>query len=637
MKKQTLLGLAVLATVPSVFATDLADPDQIKPLKEFSPPKPIAPNIAQGYMVENQFDRTDRSQYFSVANKVNEGVAPLKLSSVFYGSSFYNSIFSGFREANYYALFNINHTKANRYKDGQGNKVNFGYERFNQAAVLGWLPNDRTEFRLTFIHDDLDDDKQPEHQMDPVSTERYVVRLNGRFGQEDLSNTLSTELTYRHVKRHADNYSLRSVAGNNVYVLLHREVFDAAVKYDVDWSKFHNQIGVSYQHDDHDGDRYLHTAARDILNGYRFGNVHIDRYRVFDNLHYTFNEQHKLGLGLTYEYNRADVRKYNTNLPNPMIQGTQFANIQTLWKTYFGRNSSDGKIKQNALSAELKYEFTPTELQRYELSLGHLERVGDNMERFNSLASIVVRPNGTTMNQQPVSAIVDNPWVKPEEHNRIKFDFDLKNEFYKGYLNSMLDNGWNVGGSLVYDDVKNLIIFDRTRGQSGTIDSSGGIITRNVDAKLVIANLYANYNFLQNWAVGAKAFYNYGKNDTDDRPLYQIRPFELTANLDYRNYFQYGSYNLGTAVRYVAKQNKGDFDRTSGLGIDNRLAAKQFTVLDLYAGLNIQDKYAVRLGVNNVFNRQYAEFISGDHVLALTPNVVNASGRTYWLSLHASF
>jgi hypothetical protein len=57
----------------------------------------------------------------------------------------------------------------------------------------------------------------------------------------------------------------------------------------------------------------------------------------------------------------------------------------------------------------------------------------------------------------------------------------------------------------------------------------------------------------------------------------------------------------------------------------------------VYAGVNIKDKYGLRLGVNNVFNKKYAEHISGDHVLALSPSVVYAPGRTYWLSLHAAF
>lgn len=617
---------------PSLFA-DLANPDDIQPIKDFAPPKPIPPTQAQKYQIENQFDRTDRSQYFSVTDPINNGISPLKISSGFYGRSFYNSVLSGVREANYYAILNLNHSKANDYKDADGNKADWGYTRFNQAMVLGWLPNHWSEYRFTLIHDDIDDDKQPQHQMDPINTERLVTRFNARLGAEDLSNTLNTEFTYRKVKRHADNYTLRHNSPN-VYMLLDREIYDVSLKYDRDFGQIHNMVGLSYQQDTHNGNRYVHTPNKDFLNGYRFADIRVNRFRLFDELSYQFNAQHKVALGITYENNQAKIRKANERIPNPNNPMLSFANPNQLWNLYFGQ-SANNKIKQNTFSAEIKYDFTPTDLQQYSLSLGHIERIGNNPERFNSVAAVVVRLNNTMMNQNTMAAIIGNPWLKPEEHNRIKFDFDLKNEFYKGYLNSLIGNGWNIGGSLLYDNVKNLIIFDRVRKHS--VLTNGGVISRNVNATIYSAQLYGNYNFDQHWAFGLKAQYNYGQNRTDHRPLYQVHPFELTTNLDYKNYFKYGSYNLGIAMRYVAKQSRGDFDPRTGLGIDRYDAAKAFTIADLYAGINIKDKYGIRLGVNNLFNRQYAEFISGDHVMALTPNVVYAPGRTYWLSLHTSF
>ena len=243
--------------------------------------------------------------------------------------------------------------------------------------------------------------------------------------------------------------------------------------------------------------------------------------------------------------------------------------------------------------------------------------------------------NGALMNQNPAAAIAGNPLLKTEKHNRIKLTADSRNDYYNGYMNSLAGSGWNVGGTLVADKVKDLIIFDRARGQSGISSKGGGIITRNVDARLFTAQAYARYNFNPHWAAGIKATYNYGHNETDSRPLYQIRPFEAAVQADYKNYFAHGSYNIGAATRFVAKQTRGDFDTASGLGIDKREAAKGFTVADVSAGVNIKDKYGLRL--NNVFNKKYAEHISGDHVLALSPSVVYAPGRTYWLSLHAAF
>nr|WP_234401461.1 hypothetical protein [Campylobacter concisus] len=45
----------------------------------------------------------------------------------------------------------------------------------------------------------------------------------------------------------------------------------------------------------------------------------------------------------------------------------------------------------------------------------------------------------------------------------------------------------------------------------------------------------------------------------------------------------------------------------------------------------------MRFGVANLFDKDYAEFISGDHVAALDPVVVHAPGRTFFISFHSSF
>ncbi|MGN6956069.1 TonB-dependent receptor, partial [Neisseria sp. P0015.S004] len=79
-----------------------------------------------------------------------------------------------------------------------------------------------------------------------------------------------------------------------------------------------------------------------------------------------------------------------------------------------------------------------------------------------------------------------------------------RNDYYNGYMNSLAGAGWNVGGTLVADKVKDLIIFDRARGQSGTASKGSGIITRNVDARLFTAQAYARYNFNPHWAAGIK-------------------------------------------------------------------------------------------------------------------------------------
>lgn len=244
--------------------------------------------------------------------------------------------------------------------------------------------------------------------------------------------------------------------------------------------------------------------------------------------------------------------------------------------------------------------------------------------------------DGALINQTPVTVIADNPLLKTEKHNRTRLDADNCNDYHNGYMSSFAGAGRNVDDILVADKVEDLIIFNRAHGQGDTTPKGGGTITCNVDARLFTAQAYARYSFSPYWVAGIRATYNHGHNKADGRPLCQIRPFKAVVQADYRNYFAYGSCNIGITTRFVVKRTRGDLGAASDLSIDGREATEGFTVADLYAGVNIKDKYGLRLGVNNVLNKKYAEYIGDDHALALLPSVVYTSGRTRWLSLYAA-
>ena len=57
-----------LIVFSSLLLVNEANLDTIKPVKEFAPPPIITPNVAQSDFVENQFDRTQRSEYPFVTN-----------------------------------------------------------------------------------------------------------------------------------------------------------------------------------------------------------------------------------------------------------------------------------------------------------------------------------------------------------------------------------------------------------------------------------------------------------------------------------------------------------------------------------------------------------------------------------------
>ena len=397
------------------FAETLADPDEIQPVKTFSPPKPIAPTAAQGYFPENQFDRTDRSDHYFVTENIDQAFRPLKANSASTAKAFTTPLprkrvgqkctawltsitprptaiktATAIRPiGNTAVLIKLWYSASCRLKTRNTASPTYTTTSTTTASrsssTTHWIPNDTSP------------------------------KLNARWGNADLSNTVSAEAGIIKLKRHADNYSLRpNNTPQQVFVELDRKVYDFSLKHDADFGKFHNTAAVSYRNDSQNGERNAHTAMRDFLNGYRFADVHIDRWRIADTLSYKFNDQHKLGLGLSYEINEADVRKNTAQPAHPINRNLAFASSQQIWKTHYGYDF-DGKVRRHAFSGELKYDFTPSETQKYSVSLAHLERIGDNTERFNSLAAIVQnRMNGALMNQNPAAAIAGNPLLKTE-------------------------------------------------------------------------------------------------------------------------------------------------------------------------------------------------------------------------------
>lgn len=626
-------------------AQNLASPKQFGPLKKFGPPPIITPNVALGHYVENQFSHTKRGDYFTLTDSMDNSMNPIHFGGGYFDGSAYESALLKLREEKVYTLLNVHHTNANAYEDGNGDKIPFGYDRSGASAVLGVVMDSNNELKATFVYDGITDDKQPQHDMDAVETKRYIGKLNYRLGDADLSNTLNFEASYIDFHREADNFSIennyRKKSPMQMLMEVDRNILTLGATHDLDFNNFHNKIGISYTHDEHLGKRsgkQAGTKESFKLNGYRFPDVLVKEIGIFDDISYNFNDANKLTLALEYDYNKAEVRKIN-EVVGKTPQG--FAMTPgVLWGIHYDEKF-DGKVNRDALSAALKYDFIPFNTQSYSLEIASIERIPSNDERFVALnPPMMQQPNQTQqsqVNQMRGKGWISNPNLKTERRNRIKASFSLKDENYINYMESHFDNNaWQIGGSVVADFAQDFIILDRARGQKGIKNKSTNIITRNVDATLYSLNLHASYNFLEHFGAKINMYYNYGENREDNRALYQIAPLEATLNLDYNNYATFGKYSLGTALRAVANQSRGDFDINNGLGIDRKMGG--FALWDMYGSVTLNDVWGLHFGVNNILDKEYSEFISGSHVESVAPTqVINAPGRSFYIALHGSF
>ena len=247
--------------------------------------------------------------------------------------------------------------------------------------------------------------------------------------------------------------------------------------------------------------------------------------------------------------------------------------------------------KFNLNSGFLRWERDTDNGLKYYAGFGIAERSPDYWERLRAKKKII-HPE---QNRQIDAGII---WKHPNLHASV-----------------------SVFGS----DVKNFIILERQGTDLGV---------RNVKASRFGGEAEVKWTFAPNWGIGSSLAYTHGKNRTDGKPLAQTPPLEWNNTLAFDN----GKYSAGALWRVVAKQNRYSKGRGNIVGQDIG-ASSGFGVLSLNAGWKFSKYATLQAGIDNVFNKTYAEFVSkgGDPSAGTQTLRVNEPGRTAWLRLQAKF
>ena len=168
------------------------------------------------------------------------------------------------------------------------------------------------------------------------------------------------------------------------------------------------------------------------------------------------------------------------------------------------------------------------------------------------------------------------------------------------------------------------------------IDATGSpTVARNVDATLYGFEADSLYSLSPEWTTRATLAYLWGENDTDDTALPQIAPFEVTAGLGYDN----RTWSAGVLVRWVADQTRVDPKR-GGIAGQDVGETDGFTVTSINPGYRVNDKVRVTAGVDNLFDKTYAEHVSraGAAITEFeTTERVNEPGRLVWMKATVAF
>ena len=248
--------------------------------------------------------------------------------------------------------------------------------------------------------------------------------------------------------------------------------------------------------------------------------------------------------------------------------------------------------KFNLNSGFLRWERNTDNGLKYYAGFGIAERAPDYWERLRSEHKAI----RAEQNRQIDAGVI---WKRPNLHASV-----------------------SVFGS----NIKDFIMMERQGMMNFNV--------RNINASRFGGEAEVKWTFAPNWEVGTSLAYTHGKNRTDGKPLAQTPPLEWNNTLAFDN----GKFSAGALWRVVAKQNRYSKGQGNIVGQDIG-ASSGFGVLSLNAGWKFSKYATLQGGVDNVFNKTYAEFVSrgGDPSAGTQTMRVNEPGRTAWLRLQAKF
>lgn len=519
-----------------------------------------------------------------------------------------------------YARLNVSHNESDDYKDGAGNRVHSNFKRDSQMVQLGVTPTKNTTIAGTYERS-RGKAAYADRMMDGSKFDRDA--WNVRISQRNITPWLS-EIEARYgsseIDHVMDTYSLRPVGMMGKAAINPKRRTDTGnLKATFDWDNVNLQTGIDYMRDRHterSGDEkftekaYAPTQSFDQLGGFAEA-----------------------------AWQRNDAQKLIAGLRHDQVTGT-----------YETKADSDPlkKTKYPLTSGFFRFEQT-TGNTKYYAGLGIAQRAPDYWERKKS------ENLRKETNRQLDAGLI---WNSGNWHVSASVFAGKVDDFIIVETKPMMMHH-AAGSTTAHSHMahhhaghsgSHTPATPATGGPAGshapTAPAAGGhsghhhgadLSARNIDAIRLGGELEVKWQFAPNWSISSNLAYTYGKNRTDGKPLAQTPPLEWNNTLAFDN----GKFSAGALWKLVAKQNRYAKGQGNIIGQDIGASAG-FGVLSVNAGWKFNKYATLQAGVDNVFNKTYAEFVSRsggfvDPAAGIKTTRVNEPGRTAWLRLQAKF
>ncbi|MCG6962595.1 MAG: TonB-dependent receptor [Acidobacteria bacterium] len=488
------------------------------------------------------------------------------------------------------------------YRDGDGRTVRSAFKSRSAAVTGAWRPSSYSRLEASLESSRTDDALFAGAGMDAPEDASDIARLDFS-AQIGLTHQTGLEATVYgdRVDHLMDNYSLRPLtAPMAMRVPASSDSTGARLRLDfVAGPSWRLVAGLDVDRNRRDATRFAGptAAAVTMVQSVMWPDVAIAATGGFVEAGRTLGAHSRLRLGLRVDRFTADA----AGADRPTM-GDAGPTPRQLWSMTYGASAS--LWRHTAVSALARWEWR-----------------GDALELFAGASRSVRAPDATERflaanNPQPGMRWVGNPGLAAPRHHQL----DLGLVWHRG--------GERVTLTAFGDEVDDLVLRDRARGQEGVAVADLRSIYRNVDARRLGAELEANADLGRGARLTAVASWVRADNRTDHRPIAQTPPLEGSLSAAWTD----GVVSCSTSLRWAARQSRVDDSPLTGSGLDTG-PTPGWVAVDLGAGVQLGVGFSLTAGVDNVFDRTYARHLNRGSLFDPVPVQVNEPGRTAWLRL----
>lgn len=488
------------------------------------------------------------------------------------------------------------------YEDGNGDTVRSAFESRHANLMLGYGEATTGQVELGIEASRTDDALFAGAGMDSPEDAADTYRLGLRRSEKWLGLAdLQAELYFSGVEHLMDNYSLRPLtAPMAMRVPSTSDTYGGRASADRQVSpNLTLTLGLEYQENDRDALRYAGPNPDNVrvLQSVMWPDATLGQGGLFIEGVQSLGARSRLLLGARFDQFSAEANKADVD-PAGMNRSPN-----QLYELYYGYQSQDWSASE--WGGLVRYErYLVSKLTLF-TGLSRSTRAADTTERFLG-----------SDNMMAAKRWVGNPQLAPAKHNQL----DL------GLSSQSQGTTWSVTGFV--DQADDFILRDRAHGQEGILQNDNATIYRNVEARLIGIEAEGSYRPTAHLRLAGTASWVQGDNRTDDRPLAQIPPLQGWMQLDY-GVDQWGGAAL---FRWASAQTRVDDDPSTGSGQDYG-ETPGYGVLDLSGRYRIVESLSIFAGVDNLFDRTYANHLNRGNLFDPEPVRINEPGRTFWVRL----